>query len=58
MNIPFPTSLSLRQQQDIVLAISNLEKKFQDTKRKQAETEAELNALLPSILDRAFKGEL
>ena len=27
-------------------------------KRLQTETAAELNALLPSILDRAFKGEL
>jgi len=27
-------------------------------KRLQAETAAELNALLPAILDRAFKGEL
>jgi type I restriction enzyme S subunit len=27
-------------------------------KRLQAETTAELDALLPAILDRAFKGEL
>ena len=27
-------------------------------KRLQAETAAELDALLPSILDKAFKGEL
>jgi hypothetical protein len=27
-------------------------------KRLQAETAAELDALFPSILDRAFKGEL
>ena len=27
-------------------------------KRLQAETSAELDALLPSVLDRAFKGEL
>jgi hypothetical protein len=27
-------------------------------KRLRAETAAELNALLPAILDRAFKGEL
>jgi hypothetical protein len=27
-------------------------------KRLQAETAAELDALLPSVLDRAFKGEL
>ncbi len=27
-------------------------------KRPQAETAAELDALLPAVLDRAFKGEL
>jgi hypothetical protein len=27
-------------------------------RRLQAETAAELNALLPAILDKAFKGEL
>ncbi len=27
-------------------------------KRKQAEVSAELDAMLPSILDKAFKGEL
>jgi hypothetical protein len=27
-------------------------------KQVQAETQAELDALLPSILDRAFRGEL
>jgi|GEM_PF-2214141 len=27
-------------------------------KRRQAETAAELDALLPSIVDKAFKGEL
>ena len=27
-------------------------------KRLQAETAAELDALLPAVLDRAFKGEL
>ena len=27
-------------------------------KRLQAETAAELDALLPSVLDKAFKGEL
>jgi hypothetical protein len=29
-----------------------------ESERLQAETQAELDALLPSILDRAFKGEL
>jgi hypothetical protein len=31
---------------------------MKSNKRLQAETAAELDALLPSILDKAFKGEL
>jgi hypothetical protein len=33
-------------------------KELESLKRLQAETAIELDALLPSILDRAFKGEL
>lgn len=36
----------------------NLQSKVDALKRLQAETAAELDALLPSILDKAFKGEL
>lgn len=32
--------------------------KVDELKRLQAETQNELDALMPSILDRAFKGEL
>jgi type I restriction enzyme S subunit len=32
--------------------------KVDSIKQLQAETQAELDALLPSILDKAFKGEL
>jgi type I restriction enzyme S subunit len=32
--------------------------KIDTLKQLQAETQAELDALLPSILDKAFKGEL
>lgn len=38
--------------------IAEVQAKVDALKRLQAETAAELNALLPSILDRAFKGEL
>ncbi|OLD93033.1 MAG: hypothetical protein AUI36_46980 [Cyanobacteria bacterium 13_1_40CM_2_61_4] len=58
MNIPFPSSLSLPEQRRIVAYLNNLEAKVETLKRLQAETAAELDALLPSILDRAFKGEL
>ena len=39
-------------------ATSALQAEVDALKRLQAETAAELDALLPSILDRAFKGEL
>jgi len=35
-----------------------MEQALEITKRVQDETAAELDALLPSILDKAFKGEL
>jgi type I restriction enzyme S subunit len=38
--------------------LDKLEAKVQTLKRAQAEMAAELKALLPSILDRAFRGEL
>ena len=39
-------------------AVVWLQAEVDGLKRLQAETSAELDALLPSILDRAFKGEL
>ncbi len=36
----------------------NLRLESETLKRVQAETAAKLDALLPAILDRAFKGEL
>ena len=40
------------------LWFDNLQVKMEALKKLQAETAAELAALLPSILDKAFKGEL
>jgi len=42
----------------IVAYLDELQAKVDAVKRLQAETSAELDALLPSVLDRAFKGEL
>jgi len=41
-----------------VAYLDNLQAKVEALKRLQAETATELDALLPSILDKAFKGEL
>lgn len=48
----------LRQQWRIVAHLDDLQTKVDALKRLQDETAAELDAMLPSILDKAFKGEL
>ena len=53
--IPVPP---LAEQRRIVAELDALQAEVDGLKRLQAETSAELDALLPAILDRAFKGEL
>jgi len=48
----------LPEKHRIVAYLGNLQAKVEALKRLQAETATELDALLPSILDKAFKGEL
>ena len=48
----------LPEKHRIVAYLDNLQAKVETLKRLQAETATELDALLPSILDKAFKGEL
>jgi type I restriction enzyme S subunit len=48
----------LPEQRRIVAYLDSLQAKVDALKALQAETQAELNALLPSVLDKAFKGEL
>jgi hypothetical protein len=55
--IPFAPP-SLAEQGRIVAELDALQAQVASLKRVQAETAAELDALLPAILDRAFKGEL
>ena len=55
--LPVPHA-SPEEQRRIVAKLDALQAKVDELKRLQAETQAELDALLPSILDRAFKGEL
>lgn len=47
-----------QEQNRIVTYLDNLQSKVDELKRFQAETQKELDALIPSILDKAFKGEL
>lgn len=55
--IPFAAPPA-KEQRRIVAYLDSLQTKVDDLKKLQAETAAELAALLPSILDKAFKGEL
>jgi type I restriction enzyme S subunit len=48
----------LHVQHGIVTYLEDLQAKVDTLTRLQGETAAELNALLPSVLDRAFNGEL
>jgi len=55
--MPFPLPPH-PQQHRIVAYLDSLQAKLDELKGLQAETEKELEVLVPSILDRAFKGEL
>jgi type I restriction enzyme S subunit len=54
-SLPLP---SLPEQRQIMADLDALEAEVDAVKRLQAETAAELNALLPALLDCAFKGQL
>lgn len=56
-NLQFPLP-SLYEQHRIVTYLDDLRSKVDSLKQLQSETSAELDALLPSILDKAFKGKL
>ncbi len=58
MGVPFPAHLSLDEQRRLVAGLNVLQEKMDVLKRLQTEGGAELDALLPAVLDRAFKGEL
>lgn len=57
MNLLIP-SHSPEEQQRIATCLDKNQAKIEVVKQLQAETAVELDALLPSILDKAFKGEL
>lgn len=48
----------LPEQRRIVMELELLKVKAEELRRLQSETAAELDVMLPAILDRAFKGEL
>jgi type I restriction enzyme S subunit len=58
MEIPFPSHLSLPEQRRIVAYLDDLQGRVDALRALQAATAAELDALLPAVLDKAFRGEL
>jgi type I restriction enzyme S subunit len=58
MEIPFPTDLGIDEQRRIVQKMDTLQQKIDAADRSQVESSIGLDALLPSILDHAFKGAL
>ena len=55
IRVPLPP---LPDQRRIVAFLDALQAKMDALRRLQAETGAELDALLPAVLDKAFKGEM
>ncbi|MFZ0931451.1 MAG: restriction endonuclease subunit S [Syntrophobacteraceae bacterium] len=55
--IPF-TAPSIKEQRRIVTYLKSVQARAGSLKALQTQTAAELNALFPSILDKAFRGEL
>jgi type I restriction enzyme, S subunit len=49
---------ALPEQRHIVAYLDDVRTKLEATKKLQADTAAELDALMPSILSKAFRGEL
>jgi type I restriction enzyme S subunit len=57
-SIPFPVNLSIDHQAEIVSQLDALQERLIAVRGLQLSTSGELDAMLPTILDRAFKGEL
>jgi type I restriction enzyme S subunit len=55
LTVPVPP---FQEQRRIVAELDTLQAKVDALKSVQSETSAELDALMPSILDKAFRGEL
>jgi type I restriction enzyme S subunit len=58
MDIPFPSRLSIEEQRRILAYIDDMKFNINTVAELQQESIEELNALMPSVLSRAFSGEL
>jgi len=57
LNLLIP-SVDFQEQMRMAHILDDLQSKLDALKRHQTETAAELDALLPAVLERAFRGEL
>ncbi|MGB9408375.1 MAG: restriction endonuclease subunit S [Terracidiphilus sp.] len=55
---PFPADIGLREQKQAVAALDRLQAALKRLNDLQRQSRTELCAVLPSVLDRVFKGEL
>jgi type I restriction enzyme S subunit len=58
MGIPFPASCPKPKQVEIVDRLDRMRLRLQEAQSTQTASSRELEAMLPAILDRAFRGEL
>jgi type I restriction enzyme S subunit len=56
--IPFPSTLPLSEQQTIVAKLDAIQEQIDGLNGLAVDTEKQIDALIPSILDRTFNGEL
>jgi type I restriction enzyme, S subunit len=55
---PFPSAIPRSEQKTVVDKLDALRMKVAALQRFQSEVSTELDAMLPAILDKAFRGEL
>ncbi len=58
LNLPFPVRTALAEQRRIAAYLEGLRARADALKSLQAKTATDLSAMLPAVLDRAFKGAL
>jgi len=58
MNIPWPKGLSIQDQKEYITHFRDREKAIHRLKQKHNTVAQELEVLMPSLLDQAFRGEL
>ncbi len=58
VTLPFPVDTTLAEQLAAVRALDDIVSRFDGARATQQSAERDLSALMPALLDRAFRGEL